>query len=176
MDGLYETNFQFNGEFCKIRIRYSVIHNWSTIDHLIKWSILKFAGWTSMLACILVRVRGRICYSLVAHVSFLYYVFLSFHNYDMLMLSSCCTLSFFYYVFLSFHNNDMLSSFFAHVSFLSLCFCHFTTMNMLSFCCTCVIWNIIKNLGPVWPSLFFIFYFGLNEIEKYKIIFDIISS
>jgi hypothetical protein len=44
MDDLYETNFQSNGEFCKIRIRYSVIRKWSTMDHLMKWSILEFAG------------------------------------------------------------------------------------------------------------------------------------
>jgi hypothetical protein len=33
----------------------------------------------------------------------------------------------------------------------------------------------VINLGPVWPSLFFTFYFSLNEVEKYKIIFDAIS-
>jgi hypothetical protein len=42
MHGLYDINFKSNGEFCKIRIRYNVIYNWSTIDHLIKWSILEF--------------------------------------------------------------------------------------------------------------------------------------
>jgi hypothetical protein len=46
MDNQYETNFQSNSKFCKIRIRYSVIHNWSTIDHLIKWSILEFVMLT----------------------------------------------------------------------------------------------------------------------------------
>jgi hypothetical protein len=38
MDDLYETNFQSNGELCKIHIRYTVIHNMST-----KWSLLEFA-------------------------------------------------------------------------------------------------------------------------------------
>jgi hypothetical protein len=43
MHDLYDINFQFSGEFSKIRIRYNVIHDWSTIDNLIKWSILEFA-------------------------------------------------------------------------------------------------------------------------------------
>jgi hypothetical protein len=43
MDDLYNTHFQSNGEFCKICIRYSVIDNWSTMEHLMKWSILEFA-------------------------------------------------------------------------------------------------------------------------------------
>jgi hypothetical protein len=42
IDNLYYINFQFNGEFYKIRIYCNIIHNWSTIDHLIRWSILKF--------------------------------------------------------------------------------------------------------------------------------------
>jgi hypothetical protein len=41
MYGLYDINFQSKGEFYKIRIRYNVIHNWSTMNHLKKWS--KFA-------------------------------------------------------------------------------------------------------------------------------------
>jgi hypothetical protein len=36
MEDLYETNFQSKDEFCKIHFRYSDIHNWSTIDHLMK--------------------------------------------------------------------------------------------------------------------------------------------
>jgi hypothetical protein len=43
MDDLYETNFQSNGRFFEIHIRYRVIHNWSTMNHLMKWSILEFA-------------------------------------------------------------------------------------------------------------------------------------
>jgi hypothetical protein len=43
MNDLYETNVQSNGGFCEIRICYRVIHNWSTMNHLMKWSILKFA-------------------------------------------------------------------------------------------------------------------------------------
>jgi hypothetical protein len=42
MDDLYDINFQSNGEFCKTRIRYRVIHNWSTIDHLKIWFMLEF--------------------------------------------------------------------------------------------------------------------------------------
>jgi hypothetical protein len=42
MDDLYDINFQSDGGFCKIRICYSVIKNWSTIDHLMKWFILEF--------------------------------------------------------------------------------------------------------------------------------------
>jgi hypothetical protein len=41
MDDLYETNFQSNGEFYQIRIRYSVIRKWSTMD------ILEFAYYFS---------------------------------------------------------------------------------------------------------------------------------
>jgi hypothetical protein len=36
MNDLYGKNFKYNGEFCKSRIRYSVIYDWSTIDHLKK--------------------------------------------------------------------------------------------------------------------------------------------
>jgi hypothetical protein len=36
MNYLYDINFQFNGEFDKIRIRYNVIHDWSIINHLKK--------------------------------------------------------------------------------------------------------------------------------------------
>jgi hypothetical protein len=43
MDDLYETNFQSNGGFCEIPIRYRVIHNWSTMNHLMKLSFLEFA-------------------------------------------------------------------------------------------------------------------------------------
>jgi hypothetical protein len=43
---LYETNFQCNSEFCEIHIRYNIIHNWSTVDHLMKWSILEFVLYT----------------------------------------------------------------------------------------------------------------------------------
>jgi hypothetical protein len=42
MNDLYDINFQSNSEFCEIRIRYNVIHDWSTVDHLKKWSILEF--------------------------------------------------------------------------------------------------------------------------------------
>jgi hypothetical protein len=38
MDNLYDINFQFNDKFCIIHIRYNVIHNWFTMDHLNKWS------------------------------------------------------------------------------------------------------------------------------------------
>jgi hypothetical protein len=34
MDDIYDINFQFTGRFCEIRIRYNVIHDWSTINHL----------------------------------------------------------------------------------------------------------------------------------------------
>jgi hypothetical protein len=43
MNDLYDINYKFNGRFCKIRICYSVIHNWFTMDHLKKWYILEFA-------------------------------------------------------------------------------------------------------------------------------------
>jgi hypothetical protein len=33
----------------------------------------------------------------------------------------------------------------------------------------------LEDIGPIWPDLFFIFYFSLNKIEKYKILFDTIS-
>ena len=34
---------------------------------------------------------------------------------------------------------------------------------------------LLIDFGSVWPGLFFTFYFSLNEIKKYKIIFDTIS-
>jgi 4-hydroxy-3-methylbut-2-enyl diphosphate reductase IspH len=34
MDNLYDINFQSNSEFYEIYIRYNVIHNWSTMNHL----------------------------------------------------------------------------------------------------------------------------------------------
>jgi hypothetical protein len=39
MDDLYDINFQSNGKFCKIRIRYNVIHDLCTIPHL-KYSLM----------------------------------------------------------------------------------------------------------------------------------------
>jgi hypothetical protein len=35
-------NIQSNGEFCKLRIRCNIIRTWSTMDHLVRWSILEF--------------------------------------------------------------------------------------------------------------------------------------
>jgi hypothetical protein len=46
MYDLYDTNFQSNGEFCKIDILYSNIDNLSTVDHFTvalavkKWHVL----------------------------------------------------------------------------------------------------------------------------------------
>jgi hypothetical protein len=45
MHNLHDINFQSNGGFYKIRFRYNIIHDWSTIDHLKKWSILEFARY-----------------------------------------------------------------------------------------------------------------------------------
>jgi hypothetical protein len=34
MDDLYDINFQFDGEFCKIRIRYNNTDHLFTVDYL----------------------------------------------------------------------------------------------------------------------------------------------
>jgi hypothetical protein len=42
IDDLYDINFQSNGGFFKIRIHCNIIRNWSTMNHLARWSILEF--------------------------------------------------------------------------------------------------------------------------------------
>jgi hypothetical protein len=39
MDDLHDINFQSNGRFCEICIRYNVIYDRSTMNHLKKLSI-----------------------------------------------------------------------------------------------------------------------------------------